>query len=245
MRHFGIIGRPLGHSASAAYFTEKFACEGLTDHAYDRYELTSVDELPVLLERMPELCGLNVTIPYKQAVIPLLDDLSPEARNIGAVNCIRRMPDGTLTGHNTDIIGLRVALDRLLGGDEPEEALVLGTGGASQAVQYALAERGIAYALVSRDPAKGNYTYANLPCEVIGCSRLIINATPVGTSPAADEAPCIPYAYLTPHHYLLDLVYNPPRTRFLAFGEQRGAHTLNGETMFRAQAEASWRIWND
>ena len=245
MRRFGIIGRPLGHSASAAYFTEKFAREGLTDHAYDRYELAAIDELPELLERMPDLCGLNVTIPYKQAVIPLLDDLSHEARNIGAVNCIRRMPDGTLIGHNTDIIGLRVALDRLLGGDEPEEALVLGTGGASQAVQYALAERGIAYELVSRNPAKGNYTYANVPCEVIERSRLIINATPVGTSPAVDEAPQIPYAYLTPRHYLLDLVYNPPLTRFLAFGEQRNAHILNGETMFRAQAEASWRIWNE
>ncbi|MDE5852329.1 MAG: shikimate dehydrogenase, partial [Alistipes sp.] len=164
---------------------------------------------------------------------------------IGAVNCIRRMPDGALIGHNTDIIGLRVALDRLLGSDEPEEALVLGTGGASQAVQYALAERGIAYALISRDPAKGNYTYDNVPCEVIERSRLIINATPVGTSPAVDEAPQIPYAYLTPRHYLLDLVYNPPLTRFLAFGEQRNAHILNGETMFRAQAEASWRIWNE
>lgn len=245
MRRFGIIGRPLGHSASAAYFTEKFAREGLTYHAYDRYELAAIDELPELLERLPDLCGLNVTIPYKQTVIPLLDDLSHEARNIGAVNCIHRMPDGTLIGHNTDIIGLRVALDRLLDGDEPEEALVLGTGGASQAVQYALAERGIAYALVSRDPAKGNYTYANVPCEVIERSRLIINATPVGTSPAVDEAPQIPYAYLTPRHYLLDLVYNPPLTRFLAFGEQRGAHILNGKTMFLAQAEASWRIWNE
>ncbi len=245
MRRFGIIGRPLGHSASAAYFTKKFADERLTDHAYDRYELASIDELPELLQSKPELCGLNVTIPYKQAVIPMLDRLSFEAQHIGAVNCIRRMPDGTLVGHNTDLIGLRAALDELLKGDEPEQALVLGTGGASQAVQYALAERGISYALVSRDATKGNYTYDNMPCEAVEQSRLIVNATPVGTYPAVEEAPRIPYAYLTPRHYLLDLVYNPPLTRFLDYGHQRGAHILNGETMFRAQAEASWRIWNE
>ncbi len=245
MRRFGIVGRPLGHSASAAYFTKKFADEGLTGHAYDRYELAAIDELPELLQSTPDLCGLNVTIPYKQAVIPMLDRLSFEAQQIGAVNCIRRMPDGTLAGHNTDLVGLRAALDELLKGDEPEQALVLGTGGASQAVQYALAERGISYALVSRDAAKGNYTYDNLPCEAVEQSRLIVNATPVGTYPAVGEAPRIPYAYLTPRHYLLDLVYNPPLTCFLDYGRQRGAHILNGETMFRAQAEASWRIWNE
>ena len=245
MRRFGIIGRPLGHSASAAHFSKKFAEEKLTDHQYDRYELASIEEFPALLERVPELCGLNVTIPYKQTVIPLLDRLSPEAAAIGAVNCIRRMDDGTLVGHNTDVIGLRVALDQLLGSDEPEQALVLGTGGASQAVQYALAERGIPFAVVSRDPAKGNYTYDNLPGEVVEQSRLIVNATPVGTFPNVDEAPRIPYAYVTPRHYLLDVVYNPPLTRFLAYGQQRGARILNGEAMFLAQAAASWSIWNE
>ncbi len=207
--------------------------------------MNSIDDFPELLRLHPDLCGVNVTIPYKQAVIPLLDRLSFEAQNIGAVNCIRRMPDGTLVGHNTDIIGLRSAFDELLQGDEPEEALVLGTGGASQAVQYALAERSITYSLVSRDAAKGNYTYDNLPCEVVERSLLIINATPVGTFPAVYEVPRIPYAYLTPRHYLLDLVYNPPLTRFLDYGQQRGAHIQNGETMFRAQAVASWRIWNE
>lgn len=112
-------------------------------------------------------------------------------------------------------------------------------------MQYVLAERGIAYDLVSRDPARGNFTYDNLPCEVVECSRLIVNASPVGTYPAVDDAPCIPYAYVTPEHFLLDLVYNPPLTRFLDFGRQRGARILNGETMFRTQAEASWRIWNE
>ena len=161
------------------------------------------------------------------------------------IPAIVRMADGTLVGHNTDVIGLRVALDRLLGGDEPEEALVLGTGGASQAVQYALAERGIPFAIVSRDAAKGNYTYDNLPCEVVERSRLIVNATPLGTFPKVDESPRIPYAYITPRHYLLDVVYNPPLTQFLAYGQQRGAHILNGEAMFLAQAVASWKIWNE
>ena len=235
MRRYGLIGRPLGHSASAVYFAEKFRKEGITDCRYDLYELPSIDALPELLRRTPDLCGLNVTIPYKREVVPLLNELSFEASAVGAVNCIRRTADGRLTGHNTDIIGLRAALDELLGAEQPERALVLGTGGASQAVQYVLAERGIAYDLVSRDPARGNFTYDNLPCEVVECSRLIVNASPVGTHPA----------YVTPEHFLLDLVYNPPLTRFLDFGRQRGARILNGETMFRTQAEASWRIWNE
>lgn len=244
MRRFGLIGRPLVHSASAAYFTRKFAREGISDCVYELHELPSVEALPGLLAEHPDLCGLNVTIPYKRDVIPYLDSVSPEARAIGAVNCIRRTAEGRLEGYNTDIIGLRESLSELLGLDEPEQALVLGTGGASQAVQYALAERGIPYQIVSRDAAKGNYTYDNLPVEVVEQSRLIVNASPVGTYPAVDAAPRIPYAYVTPRHYLFDLVYNPPLTRFLDFGRQRGAHILNGQTMFVAQAEASWRIWN-
>lgn len=244
MRRFGLIGRPLGHSASASYFTEKFSKEGISDCAYALYELPEIGALTGLLEQHPDLCGLNVTIPYKREVIPYLDAVSPEAQAIGAVNCIRRTPDGRLEGFNTDIIGLREALSELLGFAEPGEALILGTGGASQAVQYALAERGIPFALVSRDPTKGNYTYDNLPCEVVERSHLIINASPVGTYPNVTEAPRIPYAYLTPDHYLLDLVYNPEVTQFLDYGRQRGAHVLNGRTMFVEQAEASWRIWN-
>lgn len=244
MRRFGLIGRPLVHSASAAYFTRKFTEEGITDCQYGLYELPSAAALPDLLTAHPDMCGLNVTIPYKRDVIPLLDSVSGEAQAIGAVNCIRRTADGRLEGYNTDIIGLREALSELLGLDEPEHALVLGTGGASQAVQYALAERGIPFDLVSRDAAKGNYTYDNLPVEVVEGSRLIVNASPVGTYPAIDDAPRIPYAYVTPRHYLFDLVYNPPLTRFLDYGRQRGARILNGETMFVAQAEASWRIWN-
>lgn len=244
MRRFGIIGRPLCHSASAAYFADKFRTEGCSDCEYAPYELSAIDEFPALLERLPDLYGLNVTIPYKQAVIPYLDALSYDARCIGAVNCIRREEDGTLTGHNTDIVGLRVSLNELLEERQPEHALVLGTGGASQAVQFALAERGIPYSIVSRTVARGNYTYDDLPCEAVEQSHLIVNASPVGTWPDVDAAPRIPYAYLTPQHALLDLVYNPPLTQFLDYGRQRGARILNGRRMFEAQAEASWRIWN-
>ena len=245
MRRYGLIGRSLGHSASAAYFAAKFEREGIADCAYALYELPDIGALEGLLARTPDLCGFNVTIPYKREVMPLLDALSHDARMIGAVNCVRRAADGSLTGHNTDVVGLRASLDELLGGEQPEHALVLGTGGASQAVQYVLAERGIPFDLVSRDTAKGNYTYDDLPCEVVERSRLIVNASPVGTYPAVDAAPRIPYGFVTPGHYLLDLVYNPPLTQFLDYGRQRGAPILNGETMLREQAEASWRIWNE
>ena len=243
MREFGIIGRPLGHSMSARHFTAKFEREGLDCH-FDQYELPSIEALPELLERVP-LEGFNVTIPYKQQVMHYLDAMAPEAERIGAVNCVRRHADGRLVGHNTDIIGLRVALNELLEDRTIERALVLGTGGASQAVQYALYEREIPYEIVSRDPARGHYTYDNLPVEVVEQSKLIINATPVGTYPAVDEAPRIPYAYITPEHHLLDLVYNPPLTQFLDYGQQRGARIMNGECMFLGQAAAGWAIWNE
>ena len=165
MRRFGLIGRPLGHSASAAYFAAKFEREGIADCTYTLYELPEIGALERLLAETPDLCGFNVTIPYKREVMALLDDLSHDARLVGAVNCVRRTADSRLVGHNTDVIGLRAAFDCLLGGEQPSHALVLGTGGASQAVQYVLAERGIPFDLVSRDAAKGNYTYDNLPCE--------------------------------------------------------------------------------
>lgn len=245
MRSFGLIGRPVRHSASAEYFNRKFREEGLSDHEYTLYELEAIEDLPRLLEEHPALCGLNVTIPYKREVIPYLDSLSYDAEVIGAVNCIRRHADGRLVGHNTDIIGLRATLNDLLEGTQPEQALILGTGGASRAVQYALAEREIPFGIVSRDACRGNYTYNNLPCEVVEQSKLVINATPVGTFPDVEEAPRIPYAFLTPEHYVLDLVYNPEVTQFLDFAMQRGAHVRNGRVMLEAQAEASWRIWNE
>lgn len=243
MRRYGLIGYPLGHSFSARYFTEKFAREGMVACAYELYELPSIEELPHLLKTTPDLQGINVTIPYKQQIIPYLDDLSAEARVIGAVNCVRREGD-RLIGYNTDVVGLRDSLEKFLGTERPEQALVLGTGGASQAVQYVLAQMEIPYELVSRKPAAGNFTYDGVSDKVIASHRLIINASPVGMYPHVNEAPQIPYAFVTPSHYLFDLIYNPAETQFLRYGAQRGARTCNGTDMLVGQAEAAWAIWN-
>jgi shikimate dehydrogenase len=189
--------------------------------------------------------GFNVTIPYKQQIIPYLTELSDEARNIGAVNCVKVLPDGKRVGYNTDVDGIRISLDKLLGSVEVNSALVLGTGGASQAVQYVLAERGIAYSIVSRDSARGNITYADLSPEIMVGNQLIINTSPVGMYPHHDQAPDIPYEELSENHFLFDLVYNPERTLFVEKGAARGAHTLSGLDMLYAQAEAAWKIWNE
>jgi shikimate dehydrogenase len=191
------------------------------------------------------LVGFNVTIPYKQQIIPYLTDLSDEARNIGAVNCVKLLPDGKRVGYNTDVDGIRISLDKLLGCAEVNSALVLGTGGASQAVQYVLAERGIAYSIVSRDSARGNITYADLSPEIMEENHLVINTSPVGMYPHYDQAPDIPYEELGENHFLFDLVYNPERTLFVEKGAARGAHTLSGLDMLYAQADAAWKIWNE
>lgn len=245
MRRFGLIGRTLGHSFSARYFADKFQREGLADtHRYDLFELPEIECVKELIATTEGLVGFNVTIPYKQQIIPYLDSLSAEARNIGAVNCVKIESDGRLTGYNTDIDGIRLSLDKLLGGVEIDAALVLGTGGASQAVQYVLAERNIPYSIVSRDSAKGNLTYDDLKVEVTSSHHLIINSSPVGMYPHVDQCPDIPYELLTADHYLFDLVYNPERTLFAERAATMGAHTLCGLDMLYAQAESAWRIWN-
>ena len=245
MRRFGLIGRTLGHSFSARYFADKFQREGLADtHRYDLFELPEIECVKELIATTEGLVGFNVTIPYKQQIIPYLDSLSAEARNIGAVNCVKIESDGRLTGYNTDIDGIRLSLDKLLGGAEIDAALILGTGGASQAVQYVLAERNIPYSIVSRDSAKGNLTYDDLKVEVTSSYHLIINSSPVGMYPHIDQCPDIPYELLTADHYLFDLVYNPERTLFAERAATMGAHTLCGLDMLYAQAESAWRIWN-
>lgn len=246
MRRFGLIGRTLGHSFSAKYFTEKFEREGLVQECrYDLFEMPEISCVEEFIAATECLVGFNVTIPYKQQVIPYLTDLSDEARNIGAVNCVKLYDDGRRVGYNTDVDGIRLSLDKLLGTTEVESALVLGTGGASQAVQYVLAERGVAFSIVSRDCRKGNLTYADLSHDIIAANQLIINASPVGMYPHDNQAPNIPYEELGCGHYLFDLVYNPERTLFVERGAVHGAHTLSGLDMLYAQAEAAWRIWNE
>ena len=246
MRRFGLIGRTLGHSFSVKYFTEKFEREGLsTECRYDLFELPEISCVEEFISATEGLVGFNVTIPYKQQIIPYLTDLSNEARNIGAVNCVKLLADGTRVGYNTDVDGIRISLDKLLGSTEISSALILGTGGASQAVQYVLAERGIRFSIVSRDCTKGNLTYDDLSPEVIAGNTLIINTTPVGMYPHHEQAPDILYEELGENHFLFDLVYNPERTLFVEKGAARGAHTLSGLDMLYAQAEAAWKIWNE
>ncbi|MBQ1957608.1 MAG: shikimate dehydrogenase, partial [Alistipes sp.] len=192
----------------------------------------------------PNLVGFNVTIPYKQQIIPYLDSLSEEAREIGAVNCVKIMADGELKGYNTDVDGVRLTLDKLIGSADVGGALVLGSGGASQAVKYVLKERNIPYLIVSRDRAKGDITYAELTHEVISDNRLIINTSPVGMYPHVDDAPALPYQALSSSHFLFDLVYNPEQTKFMKLGSEAGAHVTSGLDMLYAQAESAWQIWN-
>lgn len=243
-RLYGLIGRTLGHSFSAGYFARKFTADAaLADCEYRNFELPTIDDLPRMLAENPDLRGFNVTIPYKREVFAYLDEISDEAREIGAVNCVK-LVDNKLIGYNTDVDGIRSTLDALIGGARPA-TLLLGTGGASQAVQYVLAERGIEYAIVSRDPMRGNMTYEQIDERVMSEVGLVINATPVGTFPKVDEVPEIPYHLLDESHALFDLVYNPPVTRFLALGAERGAQTVNGQLMLERQAERAWSIWNE
>lgn len=244
MRKFGLIGKTLVHSFSKKYFTEKFEREAV-DANYELYSMANVDSLRQFVQEH-SLCGLNVTIPYKQDVIPLLDEIDSEAQMLGAVNVIKIKREGErlcLKGFNTDVVGFRNSLKPLL---KPwhTSALVLGTGGASKAVLYVLENLGIAARCVSRQKREGMLTYETLDADVMRRNTLIVNTTPLGTFPNVDTCPDIPYRLLTEKHLLFDLVYNPEQTLFMKKGLQNGAAVKNGYEMLVGQAEASWRIWN-
>jgi shikimate dehydrogenase len=242
MRRFGLIGYPLGHSFSGKFFAEKFAREQIRDAVYELFPIESIDAFHDLWNTHPDLVGLNVTIPYKAAVVPLLDVLSTDVQEIGACNCVMRR-DGKLYGYNTDVAGFEATL---LGhrGAQHRQALVLGTGGASKAVDFVLRKYGIAFRHVRREASSVALSYAELTEELIGTHTLIINTTPLGMYPNVNEYPQIPYAALGQGHLLIDLVYNPSRTRFMEMGAQMGASVCNGEQMLVVQAEESWSIWN-
>ncbi|PVY43973.1 shikimate dehydrogenase family protein [Pontibacter virosus] len=242
MRKFGLIGKKLGHSFSKRYFTAKFKQEGIADAAYELYELSDIAELPNLLAREPELVGLNVTVPYKEVVIPYLHELDSSAACIGAVNTIK-LEGGRSKGYNTDFLGFRDTLRQFYPAGEGARALVLGTGGAAKAVWAALEELAIPYTSVSRNPTQNQLHYEAITSEVLQAYPLIINTTPLGMAPDTDRAPAIPYEALRPGHYLYDLVYNPEETLFLQKGRLAGARILNGLPMLHAQADAAWGIW--
>jgi len=241
---YGLIGYPLSHSFSKKYFTQKFEAMGLSQtHAYDVFPLEHIEELPQLQEWYPNLVGLNVTIPYKQQVYPYLTQLDPEAEAVGAVNTIRLRGQEWM-GFNTDIIGFDESVKTILDGrPTPTRALVLGTGGAAQAVVYVLRKRGMEVQLVSRKSGPDRITYADLTPERMPDYPLIVNTTPLGMSPKVKTCPDLPYEALGTGHALLDLVYNPAETEFMKRGKARGARVLNGLQMLEGQAEAAWKIW--
>ncbi|GAA3924112.1 shikimate dehydrogenase [Hymenobacter algoricola] len=245
MREFGLIGQTLGHSFSQTYFNQKFHSLGIEDCRYELFELPSVDHFPALLTGRPGLAGLNVTIPYKEQVWPYLDAVAPSAARVGAVNVVEFAADGRRIGHNTDYIGFRESVSGFYTArGEGAGALVLGTGGASKAVEVALRELGIRYWLVSRNPLARGLTYDELTPAIVDAHPLIVNCTPLGTAPNVHECPPIPYQLLTPEHYLFDLIYNPSETLFMEKGRAAGAQTRNGFEMLCIQAEAAWAIWN-
>ncbi len=242
---YGLIGFPLGHSFSKKYFTNKFLNHSI-DAVYDLFPLEDVSQLHTILTEFTDLIGLNVTIPHKQKIIPLLDSISDEAAIINAVNTIRiSRVNGKpfLEGYNTDAPAFEAELIEFTSGQK-RIALILGTGGASAAVAYVLGELGWEYQFVSRNAKKPNsITYADLTESIVSKSKLIINCTPLGMHPDIDTLPQIPYSAVTPQHYLFDIVYNPELTAFLIRGKQQGAHIRNGLGMLHRQAELAWDIW--
>lgn len=241
MKTYGLIGYPLGHSFSKAYFTDKFKREG-GEAQYLNFEIDSINKFGEVLSAHTDLCGLNVTIPYKQQVLPYLDELSEAAKQIGAVNTIQ-FEGSKLIGHNTDHIGFSGSLKPLLRAHH-KKALVLGTGGSSKAVVYALQQLGLGVTQVSRTPQVGQITYNDLDQDVIATHQVIVNTTPLGMFPKINEAPDIPYQLLTADHLLYDLVYNPAETLFIQKGKVHRAIVKNGLEMLQLQAEAAWQVWN-
>jgi shikimate dehydrogenase len=245
VREYGLIGYPLSHSFSQKYFTEKFEKEKISDAIFHAFSLPSIDVLPNLLQTHPLLKGFAITIPYKRAIIPYLQYASEAVQQMNACNCVK-ITDGKLYGYNTDVIGFERSFVKHL---KPhyKNALILGTGGAASAVEFVLKKLKINYRFVSRtkDDEKKIIGYDDLDNEVMSRYQIIINCTPLGTYPKTDEAPSIPYRFLTSQHYLFDLVYNPSKSKFLSRGEQHGATIQNGYEMLVLQAEENWKIWND
>lgn len=238
---FGLIGKDISYSFSKKYFTEKFSDMGMDDHSYENFDLQAIEDFKSLVENNKNLKGLNVTIPYKEAVIPYLTDLDKQAKRIGAVNTIQ-FTDSGLKGFNTDAYGFQTTLLPYLKSHH-KKALILGSGGASKAVAYVLGELGIVHTFVSRKPMDNQIGYQDLNEKVMQEFTVLVNCTPLGTSPNVEQKPDIPYTYLTNKHFLFDLIYNPEKTAFLKEGEIRGASISNGLRMLQLQADKAWEIW--
>lgn len=243
MRRFGLLGYPLTHSFSQNYFTGKFAQLGLIDCVYENFSLPDIGLLHDVLKRHQDLQGFNITIPYKKQVLSFLNNSTEAVTAMGACNCVR-IKDGLLTGYNTDVVGFEQSIKPFLKSHHTK-ALILGTGGASAAVEFVLKKMNIDVQYVSRTPSNGSVAYEGVTKEMMHDHTLIINTTPLGMYPNVHDFPAIPYHYITSAHHLYDLVYNPAETRFLSLGKERGASVQNGYEMLVLQAEESWRIWNE
>jgi shikimate dehydrogenase len=237
MKTLGLIGKSLAHSFSRSYFNEKFIKEKIHNTEYLNFELNDISEFPQLIKRR-NLSGLNVTFPYKETIIPFLDKLSDDAKNIGAVNTIQ-IANGKLIGENTDVIGFKQSISPLLA--DRKTALILGDGGAAKAVKFVFNQLNISFKTITRNSL---IDYSDITEELIGNQTIIINTTPIGMSPKIKDYPKIPYELLTEEHLLFDLIYNPQETLFLKYGKANKACTENGLEMLKIQAEASWNIWN-
>lgn len=241
-KRFGLVGRQISYSFSKGYFTKKFEVLGLTGHSYENFDIDEISEIEEIFA-LNDLGGVNVTIPYKQKIIPYLSEIDAAAAQIGAVNTIKFTPNGP-KGYNTDVHGFKTSLLSKLK-PHHKKALVLGTGGASKAIAHVLGELDIDHTFVSRKPQDGQLAYAMLDHAMITAHTLIINCTPLGTYPKVGECPALPYSLLTKAHFLFDLIYNPKKTTFLQEGEARGASIQNGLPMLEGQAEKAWEIWRE
>jgi shikimate dehydrogenase len=238
---YGLLGKNINYSFSKSFFNTKFRNEAITAK-YINFDIDHIKEIRQITSNSLDLAGLNVTIPYKEEVIPFLDEIDPQAEQIGAVNTIK-IENKKLIGYNTDVFGFTKSIFNLVAPNH-QAALILGTGGASKAVRHALVSMGYTVNMVSRKKSEGNFTYDDLTSEIIKSHQLIINCTPLGTHPNVNQSPPIPYKFVDETHLLYDLVYNPSVTSFLAQGRDQGAQIINGEQMLIFQAEKAWEIWN-
>ena len=247
MEKYGLIGYPLGHSFSISYFNQRFQDEGI-DAVYENFEISSIEALDEVIGANPELKGLNVTIPYKEKIIPYLDSITPEARAIGAVNVIKVTHEGRntkLKGYNSDVIGFTKSIEPMLEKKWHKKALILGTGGASKAINFGLRHLGLETVFVSRYERPDTIQYDKITPDVVKEYNVIVNCTPLGMYPKTEECPQLPYEAMDSHTILYDLIYNPDETLFMKRGAQYGAQTKNGLEMLLLQAFASWEFWHE
>lgn len=242
-KRFGLLGRDINYSFSRGYFTEKFQKENIEGCSYENFDIPVITDFPAIIANSSDIFGINVTIPYKEQVMQYMDEMNENASKIGAVNTIKFTKEGNLRGYNTDYYGFMESIKPLLQVHH-KKALILGTGGASKGVAFALEVLGIEYTFVSRSEKENVLAYDKLDANTFAEYQIVINSSPVGTSPKIEEFPLIPYEYFTENHIAYDLVYNPSETQFLQKAKAQGAQTKNGQDMLVYQAEKSWEIWN-